>query len=91
MSPRFYSFLWIVYFVTAGVMWLAGALSMLAIVVFGFIAFGFVFMGMMCVLPGTVSHPAHNDEKIPGTERAAKSEVARPTKEVRGFSAYKPV
>ncbi len=91
MSPRFYSFLWIVYFVTAGVMWLAGALSMLAIVVFGFIAFGFVFMGMMCVLPGTVSHPEHNEEKIPRTERAAKSEVARPTKEVRGFSAYKPV
>ena len=28
-------------------------------VVLGFIAFGLTFMGMMCVLPGAVSHVTH--------------------------------
>ena len=36
----------------------AGAFTNMAGVVFGFIAFGLTFMGMIAVLPITVSHPA---------------------------------
>lgn len=57
MSPRFYSYLWIVYAAAAGLLWIAGMFTMLTLVVFGFVAFGLVFAGMICVLPGAVSHP----------------------------------
>ena len=57
MSSRFYSFLWIACAIIAGALWIAGYFSMLTLVVFGFVAFGLIFIGMMCVLPGTVSHP----------------------------------
>lgn len=56
MSPKFYGFLWMLFTVSAGVLWLGGVFTMLTAVVFGFIAFGLIFTGMMCVLPGTVSH-----------------------------------
>ena len=54
MSPRFYSRLWMLYAAVFTIVWLAGYLSMFALVVFGFIAFGMVFTGMMCVLPAAV-------------------------------------
>ena len=81
MSPRFYSFLWAVYFVAAGVLWLSGVFTLLTAVVFGFVAFGFVFIGMMCVLPGAVSHPheakgtdtSHSTARVGKTARAVTS------------------
>ncbi|MFM9904324.1 MAG: hypothetical protein ACKVQJ_07115 [Pyrinomonadaceae bacterium] len=88
MSPKFYSFLWILYFVAAGVMWLGGALTMLAFVVFGFIAFGLTFMGMMCVLPSAVSHPTPQKAEMPKPERGFKPVQKRQAKAARGFSAY---
>ena len=57
MSPKFYGSLWIVFAVVAGILGIGGVFNMLMAVVFGFIAFGLVFAGMICVLPGTVSHP----------------------------------
>ena len=65
MSPRFYGFLWILCGVSAGILWLAGVFTMLAAVVFGFVAFGLVFVGMMCVLPAQVSHPSAPRAKLP--------------------------
>lgn len=62
MSPRFYSYLWIVFAAAAGTFWIAGLFTMLTLVVFGFVAFGLVFTGMICVLPGAVSHP-HSEMK----------------------------
>ena len=56
MSPKFYSYLWITFFAAAILVFLAGSFTMLAGVVFGFVAFGLVFTGMMCVLPGQVGH-----------------------------------
>ncbi|MBK8464743.1 MAG: hypothetical protein IPL32_02850 [Chloracidobacterium sp.] len=91
MSPRSYSFLWLVYFVSVGVMSIAGVLTMVAVVAFGFIAFGLVFMGMMCVLPAAVAHPLQNEEKVPEAVRSLKSKTQMHVKEVRGFSAYKHV
>ncbi len=62
MSPRFYSYLWIAYAAAAGFLWIAGMFTMLTLVVFGFVAFGLVFAGMICVLPGVVSHPPTQSE-----------------------------
>ena len=78
MSPKFYGFLWVLFAVSAGILWLAGVFTMLTAVVFGFIAFGLVFVGMMCVLPGHVSHPVAQRKKIPTVNkkpRAAKEKV----------------
>ena len=56
MLTKIYAGLWLVYFLTAGVFYLTGSMTMLALVGFGFVAFGMVFMGMMGVLPSTVVH-----------------------------------
>ena len=58
MSPKMFSLVWIAFAVVAGILWMGGVLSLVSGVVFGFIAFGLVFMGMMCVLPG-MYHPTH--------------------------------
>lgn len=89
MSPKFYSFLWILYFVSVGIMWLAGVLTMIAGIVFGFIAFGLIFTGMMCVLPGVVSHPPVKKAKMPRSEKASKPIAAKPEKAVSGFSTFR--
>ena len=59
MSPKFYTYLWIAFFSAAIVVFLGGAFTMFAGVVFGFVAFGLVFTGMMCVLPAQVAHANH--------------------------------
>jgi len=41
----------------AVLLWITGNFTMLAATVFGFIAFGLTFMGMMNVLPISISHP----------------------------------
>ena len=46
-----------VYLVSAGVLWLGNVFTLFTAVVFGFIAFGLIFAGMMCVLPTLVAHP----------------------------------
>lgn len=45
-----------VYLVSAGVLWLGNVFTLFTAVVFGFIAFGLIFAGMMCVLPTLVVH-----------------------------------
>jgi hypothetical protein len=57
MTPRFYGFLWMVFAVTALILWVGGVFTMLTLVAYGFVAFGLVFTGMICVLPGLASHP----------------------------------
>lgn len=64
MSPRFYSALWIVFAAAALIFWIAGSLTMFVGVVFGFIAFGLVFTGMMCVLPTQVAHEHERPEPL---------------------------
>ncbi len=89
MSTKFYSILWILYFAVAGVLWLGGVMTPFAIVAFGFVAFGVVFTGMMCVLPGTVSHPETKKAKIPKPEKAIKPATEKSSKAVSGFSLYR--
>ena len=60
MLTKIYTGLWIATLAAALALFLAGNMTMLAWVVFGFVAFGLVFMGMMGVLPAMVVH-AHHD------------------------------
>lgn len=53
----------------------SGNLTMLALTVLGFVSFGLVFMGMMCVLPSTVTHPG--TPTTPAMPAAAKRAVLR--------------
>lgn len=64
MLVKSYWSLWIVFAVTVGAFLLDGAFTMFVAVVYGFIAFGLVFAGMMCVLPEVVAHPAIRQIKL---------------------------
>lgn len=80
MSTRFYSMLWVLFAVAAAFLFMANVFTMVTLVVFGFISFGLVFVGMMCVLPGTVSHPAaaaNVDESQATVGSAAKEKTYR--------------
>ena len=88
MSPKFYWFLWVLFAVSAGVLWLGGVFTLLTVVIFGFITFGLTFMGMMCVLPGVVSHPPVKNAEIPAPNRASAS-PSKPAKAANGFTKYR--
>jgi hypothetical protein len=57
MLVRIYWSLWGLIGLAALVVFAIGNFAMFSAVVFGFIAFGMTFMGMMGVLPVVVSHP----------------------------------
>ena len=59
MLTKIYAALWVVFFLLALILFLTGSMTMMALVVFGFVAFGLTFMGMMGVLPATVVHAHH--------------------------------
>lgn len=61
-----------------------GNFTMMTGVVFGFLAFGLTFAGMMCVLPATVSHPA--PAKVAAERTPVVSARAVPAK---GFGTLK--
>jgi hypothetical protein len=68
MLTKIYAALWIIIAFTAGLLYLTGYFSMPTAVVFGFIVFGMIFMGMMCVLPSTVGHPRLVRHVVPTTQ-----------------------
>jgi hypothetical protein len=57
MLTKIYQVSWLLAAIAAGLLFVSGNLSALTTVVFGFIAFGLVFAGMMIVLPATIAHP----------------------------------
>ena len=63
MLTKIYAGLWIAVSAVALLLALTGNMTMLVSVVFGFIAFGLIFMGMMGVLPATVVHAHHTPAK----------------------------
>lgn len=81
MFVKIYAAMGLVVAFLAGAIFLSGNFTMLTAVVFGFVTFGLVFMGMMCVLPSTVGHNALTDEKrsleTPQFTRPAKYLVER--------------
>jgi hypothetical protein len=57
MIVRIYWSLWVLTALSAIVLFLVGGLSMVAAVVYGTVAFGLIFMGMIGVLPNLATHP----------------------------------
>jgi hypothetical protein len=54
---KVYIRLWIVYATVILTLFFTTGLTMLVLTILGFVTFGLIFMGMMCVLPSTVAHP----------------------------------
>lgn len=71
MLIRLYEISWLVFFLALLLIFATGYLTPMAVVVFGFIAFGLVFMGIMGVLPSQVGHSLHH-EHIPKAKEYAK-------------------
>jgi hypothetical protein len=59
MSVRSYWAVCGIFMLASVLLFAAGYMTMMTLVVLGFIAFGLTFMGMMCVLPGAVSRVTH--------------------------------
>ena len=82
MLTKIYALLWIVFFALALILFLTGNMTELALVVFGFFAFGLIFMGMMGVLPAMVVHAHHSPIK--------ETPIADAAQNIRGrISDYK--
>ena len=76
MLTKIYAGAWVTTFAAAFLLFLAGNMTMLAIVVFGFIAFGLVFMGMMGVLPAAIVHANHpTQEPVVNTRESVRGRV----------------
>jgi hypothetical protein len=58
MFEKIYAMLWATIAVIAALFLVTGNFTMMTLVAFGFVSFGMIFMGMMCVLPSTVTHQA---------------------------------
>lgn len=56
MIVKIYGMIWAFIATVAAVIFLTGNFTQMTAVVFGFISFGMIFMGMMGVLPATLSH-----------------------------------
>ncbi len=56
MMVKIYAMIWGSIVMAAAIIFLSGNFSQLTAVVFGFISFGMIFMGMMGVLPSTIGH-----------------------------------
>jgi hypothetical protein len=78
MFVKIYSAIWFVVLFVTGVIFLTGNFNTMAAVVFGFVSFGLVFMGMMCVLPHAVTHQA----KVPETGSGKEPELKKRSGEI---------
>lgn len=58
MIVKIYLTIWAAFLIATIALFLTGNLTVLVLVALGFISFGMIFMGMMAVLPATISHPA---------------------------------
>jgi hypothetical protein len=63
MLTKVYLYTWLAIGALFVAQYIAGSMTMLAVVVFGFIAFGMIFMGMIAVLPTVSSHPEKAEPK----------------------------
>ena len=62
-----YAGAWIAFGIVIGVLLVSGNMTMLAISALGFVCFGMIFLGMICVLPTSVTHPG-----VPRTKTLAE-------------------
>ncbi len=81
MLVKIYWLLWSLVALVALAFFVTGSFSVFSAVVFGFIAFGLTFMGMMGVLPVIVAHPSiikTPDEPKQKAVPAYREDAARP-------------
>lgn len=78
MLAKMYWAVWALFALTIGAIYLVGAFDLTVAVVGGFISFGLVFAGMMCVLPHVVSHPSESHE-----EKSSQITLKAPQRSVR--------
>ena len=57
MLTKIYWYSWLTTIAAFLALFAAGSMSIEAWIVFGFVAFGLVFIGMIAVLPTSVTHP----------------------------------
>jgi len=62
MLAKVYFYTWAVIAAAFFLLLAAGEMSTSNLVLFGFIAFGMVFMGMIAVLPSSIAHPVEEAE-----------------------------
>lgn len=55
---KIYALIWVLGALAAGAFYLTGNFSPIVNVVFGFLSFGAIFMGMIAVLPYVTTHPS---------------------------------
>lgn len=80
MLNKLYGLSWVAFLLLAGLLFVGGYLTEMAIVILGFVAFGLVFMGMIGVLPSSVGHntpparePVRTAAPEPSLRTSAKS------------------
>ena len=73
MLAKLYVYTWAVIAILFLLFTIAGSITMLNLVVFGFTAFGMVFMGMIAVLPSMVGHSP--EEASPKAMKATSKPV----------------
>jgi hypothetical protein len=56
MIIKIYILIWVLGLAAAGIFYLTGNLTPLMQIVFGFLTFGMIFMGMISILPFEVTH-----------------------------------
>ena len=56
MIVKIYALIWVLGLIAAALFYMTGNLGPVPMVVFGFLTFGTIFMGMIGVLPMTVTH-----------------------------------
>ena len=78
MLIKMYWTVWAVVAFAAAMFFVTGNFTALVGVVFGFILFGVVFMGMIGVLPAMVSHPAVRKPPAPPLP-AARADALKPS------------
>jgi hypothetical protein len=59
MMVKLYALVWLLGAVAVGVTYLTGNMTPTVAVLYGFLSFGAVFMGLMGVLPSTVAEANH--------------------------------
>jgi len=61
MVERIYLTLWISLAIIAAVVWLLGYMTVTALLAFGFVTFGLLYMGIIGVLPEWAGHSHQNN------------------------------
>ncbi len=75
MLTKIYFAIWAALAAFVGILLITGSLTALAIVGIGFFIFGMIFMGMMVVLPLSITHPEGHEPET--AQRDAKPGLAR--------------